>query len=237
MTLTGNVVVGPSIHVLTFALPPDDPMEFVPGQYVTFYLRRDGKSVTRSYSIYSSASLRDRFALLVKRVPMGFASNHLCDLSPSPATTETILAPLGKFLYRDPGDRRVLMVATGVGLAPFVPMLERLRERSPSTDTWLVWGNRHAEDMVGRSALEDLAAAWPRFHFAPVLSRPPSDGSWRGATGHVQDVVRSRFPDLADVDVYLCGANAMVNEMQDLAISLGAPKDHVYVDRWGEHSQ
>ena len=153
VTLTANWEVGPSIHVLTFTLPPDDPMEFVPGQYVTFYLVRDGKPVTRSYSIYSSAHLHDRFSLLVKRVPNGFASNLLCDLTPPAGVTETILAPLGKFLYRDPEDRRVLMVATGVGLAPFVPMLERLHERSPSTDAWLIWGNRYVGDMVGRGEL------------------------------------------------------------------------------------
>ncbi len=235
--LTSNFEAGPSIHVLTFALPPDDPMEFVPGQYVTFYLVREGKSVTRSYSIYSSAHLHDRFSLLVKRVPHGFASNLLCDLTPSAGATETILAPLGKFLYRDPEDRRVLMVATGVGLAPFVPMLERLHERSPSTDAWLIWGNRYVGDMVGRGELEALAASWPRFHFVPVLSRPPKDGSWTGAVGHVQDAVRAGFPDLARADVYLCGATPMVNEMQDLAIELRCPKEHVFVDRWGEHTE
>ncbi len=65
------------------------------------------------------------------------------------------------------------MVATGVGLAPFVPMLERLHARSPTTDTWPIRGNRYVADRVGRRELEGLAASWPSFHFVPVLSRPP----------------------------------------------------------------
>ncbi len=69
------------------------------------------------------------------------------------------------------------MVATGVGLAPFVPMLERLHARSPTTDTWPIRGNRYVADRVGRRELEGLAASWPSFHFVPVLSRPPQDGS------------------------------------------------------------
>ncbi len=236
VTATANVPLTPTIHVLTFSLPPNDSMEFVPGQYVTFFFRRDGKSVTRSYSIYSSANLHDRFSLLIKRVPQGFASNRLCDLTPSPAATETILGPLGKFLYRPPGDRHVVMVATGVGLAPFIPMLERLQAESPATPTWLVWGNRFMEDLVGRSDLERKERSWPNFHFVPVLSRPPPDGSWSGAVGHVQAQVRARFPDLSHADVYLCGATPMVNEMQDLSLELGCPRDQIYVDRWGEHS-
>ena len=48
--------------------------------------------------------------------------------------------------------------------------------------------------------------------------------------------MRGRFPDLAHADVYLCGANQMVNEMQDLAIELRCAKEHVSVDRWGEHA-
>ena len=102
-TPTSNLEADLAIHILTFVLAPDDPMEFVPGQYVRFYLLRDGKSVTRPYSIYSSALLHDRFSLLIKRVPNGFASNLLCDLTPSAETAESILAPLGKFLYRHPG--------------------------------------------------------------------------------------------------------------------------------------
>lgn len=236
VTLTANVSLAPSIHVLTFALEAGDPMDFTPGQYVTFYLRRDGKPVTRSYSIYSSANLHDRFSLLIKRVPRGFASSHLCDLVPAQHPTETVLGPLGRFLYRNPGPRTVLMVATGVGLAPFLPMLERLRAESPRASASLVWGNRYLEDMVVRRELEALQASWPNFRFFPVLSRPPTDGSWTGAVGHVQDEVRRRFPDLDQADVYLCGLNQMVNETQELSLALGCPKEHVFVDRWGEHA-
>ena len=129
------------------------------------------------------------------------------------------------------------MVATGVGVAPFVPMLERLQSENPAAPTWLVWGNRFAQEIVDRGRLETWERSWPGFHFLPVLSRPPEDGSWTGSVGHVQASVRQHFPNLGDADVYLCGANQMVNEMQELALELGCPKDHVFVDRWGEHAQ
>ena len=237
LTLLGNVEVAPSIHVLTFGLAPGDSLQFVPGQYVTFYLQRQGKSVTRSYSIYSSANQHDRLSLLIKKVADGFASPYLCGLSPEMRPTLSVLAPLGRFILHDPGDRTVVLVATGVGLAPFVPMLERLRSEHPGTTAWLFCGNRYVADIVDREELEGLTRQWPGFHFVPVISRPPTDGSWTGAVGHVEEHVRARFPDLSRADVYLCGANPMVNQMQELVLGLRCPKDHVFVDRWGEHAE
>lgn len=234
VTLLENSEVGPEIHVLTFGLPSDDPIRFIPGQFVTFYLPRDGKTLTRSYSIYSSPEQHDRFSLLIKRVAGGFGSNLLCDLEPSGHPTLTALGPLGKFVLNDPKGRTVVLVATGVGLAPFVPMLERLRQESATTPTWLFWGNRHLAEMVRRDGFEQLARDWPQFHFVPILSRPPEDGSWKGATGHVQENVERSFTELSEADVYLCGSNRMVDQMQDLALKLNCPKGHIYVDRWGE---
>lgn len=237
LTLVSNAEIAPSIYVLTLGLQPRDSMYFLPGQYVTFYLKRDGKSVTRSYSIFSSANQHDHVSLLIKKVPLGFASHYLCGLSPLLKPTLTVLAPLGRFVLRDPEDRTVVLVATGVGLAPFIPMLERLWKEHPGCTTWLFYGNRLIDDMVYRKELELLAQTWPGFRFVPVLSRPPVDGSWTGAVGHVEEHVQAQLPDLSHADVYLCGINRMVNQMQELALELHCPKEQVFVDRWGDHEE
>jgi CDP-4-dehydro-6-deoxyglucose reductase len=237
LTLESNREVAPSVYVLTWSLPDDDPLYFVPGQYVTFYLRREGRSITRSYSIFSSAKHHDRLSLLIKKVPQGFGSHYLTGLDPLRRPTLNVLAPLGRFVLHDPQERTVVLVGTGVGVAPFVPMLERLRDVRPGASVWLIHGARYADDLVDRAPFEVLARVWPTFHFVPVLSRPPEDGSWTGGVGHVEERVRALLPDLSGADVYLCGANRMINEMQELAVALHAPKDRVFVDRWGDHPE
>jgi len=230
--LEANRIVGPSTHVLTLRTAPDDSFEFAPGQYVTFFLTRAGKSLTRSYSFFSPAGKVGRFDLLIKQVPGGYGSTFLCGLSPATHPALTGLAPLGRFLLKDPGRRAVVFVATGAGLAPFVPMLEDLRARFPETPTWLIFGNRFREDVIHFDEFRALEIAWLAFHFLPILSRPPVDGSWHGGVGHVEDALRERFPDLSNSDVYLCGAPAMVNETQELALHLNCPKDHILVERY-----
>lgn len=236
VSLLSNEVVAPSIHILTFALAPTDPLEFAPGQYVTFFLSREGKRLTRAYSIFSPPADPHRFRLLVKKVDGGFGSTFLCSLSPAANSRLPVLAPLGKFLLSDPGERGVVFVATGTGLAPFVPMLDALRRQHPANPTWLFLGNRHVEDIVYFGELTALENQWPSFHFVPIVSRPPSDRSWTGRVGHVQEAVQEKFPNLGGADVYLCGVNEMVNEMQELALRLGCPKQRVFVERYGEEA-
>ncbi len=232
VVLEGNRVVAPSVHLLSFRTAPGDILTFDPGQYITFFLTRAGKSVPRSYSFFSTAGSVDRFDLLIKQVPDGYGSTLLCSLEAGSQPVLPALAPLGRFLLRPPGGREVVFVATGTGVAPFLPMLTALRAQSPGTPTWLVFGERHREDLIGHDEFLAWTKAWPAFHFLPVLSRPPADGSWKGAVGHVQETVRDRFPDLSNAHVYLCGVPEMVNDTQALCAKLGCPNDQVFVERY-----
>jgi ferredoxin-NADP reductase len=230
--LDSNRVIAPLVHILNFRAAPADAFAFEPGQYVTFYLTRAGKSITRSYSFFSPAGRVEQFDLLIKQVPGGFGSTFLCGLDPDSRPTLKGLAPLGRFLLKPPGNRSVVFVATGTGLAPFVPMLHVLRALAPQTPTWLIFGERYRADLFYFDELCAMKDAWNAFRFLPVLSHPPIDGSWDGGTGHVEDALRQAFPDLSNADVYLCGVPEMVNETQALALQLNCPKDHVFVERY-----
>ncbi len=232
LILESNRIIAPSVYVLTFRTAPDDAFVFAPGQYVTFYLSRSGNSITRSYSFFSSAGMVGQFDLLIKQVPGGYGSTFLCGLAPGSHPTLKGLAPLGRFLLKPPGDRTVVFVATGTGLAPVIHMLDDLRAHFPQTPTWLIFGERSREDLFYFDEIGALERVWPSFHVLPILSHPPADGSWHVGAGHVEDALSERFPDLSNSDVYLCGVPAMVNETQELALHLNCPKDHIFVERY-----
>ncbi|MGI0128851.1 MAG: ferredoxin--NADP reductase, partial [Thermoplasmata archaeon] len=106
VTIASNTTIAPEVHLLDFALPPDEVLRFVPGQFVTFYVLKETKTLTRSYSIASEPDQTGRFELIVKRVDDGYVSTLLCRLTPGQRMT--MLGPLGKFLLRDPGGRTVV---------------------------------------------------------------------------------------------------------------------------------
>ncbi len=228
VSMTRNERVAPEVHLLHFELPPGKSVEFAPGQYVTFELDQGGHPQTKSYSFASAHESGEGFDLLVKRIPQGFASNFLCDAVSG--TRLSALMPLGKFALRDPGGRSVLLLATGTGLAPFLPMLEELERTHPTTPTYLVVGFRFERDVIFPEQLRALAERWPAFHYFPVLSRPPP--RWPGGIGHLQGVVRQKFATLRDVDVYICGVPAMVGQAQQMAADLRAPPERVFVERY-----
>ncbi len=208
--------------------PGKDPFHPLPGQYVTFRLQREGKPVTRSYSITSDPTPQPEFELVVKRVEGGLASNLLCDAAVGDRFN--VILPLGKFAVHEPGDRQLLFVATGTGIAPFFPMVRSVRHRFPDTRTSLVVGYRYPADLILNDRWVDLAREWDRFQLLNVLSRP--DAPWTGRSGHVQDVLGKDFPDLSHYDVYICGAPEMVTDVQSYAIDHGTPKDRVFVERY-----
>jgi NAD(P)H-flavin reductase len=59
-----------------------------------------------------------------------------------------------------------------------------------------------------------------------------SQGSWQGATGHVQDVLRSRRTQAPAISaqsaVYVCGPKPMVEELKPLLQEMGLDAGRVF---------
>lgn len=233
-TLTSNDVVAPSVHAIRFSLPDDEHLEFEPGQYVSISFRHDGKEITRPYSIASSARRQDGFTLLVKRVRGGLVSTYLCGLVPWERPVVRALAPLGRFMVENPGSHRVVMVATGTGLAPFVPMVEHLWLDLPETPTWLIFRAKTSGDLFYLKELRSLERAWPRFHFVPTVDGLSPGDSWSGQFGHVGEVIARMFPTLNGTDVYLAGNSGEINRTEDIVAGLGCPPEQIHTERYGE---
>lgn len=220
VTVESRVLVAPEVYRMTLSLPPGETIEFEPGEFVTFFVPKGTKTITRSYSIASEPEEKDRFELLVKRVEGGYVSNFLCQLSPGERLT--MLGPLGKFLLRAPGDRTVVFASTGTGVAPFLPMIHRLFREKPSQSVWLFFGSRTEPEILCRNDFEMMQSVHRTFHYVPTLSRPGA--GWAGATGHLERPIREQFRTLSTCDLYICGVPEMVLETLQLGAELGCPR-------------
>jgi NAD(P)H-flavin reductase len=205
------------VRELQLSLLDPRGIQFAPGQFVSFEIDRPGRlTATRPYSIASSANRNTSIDLVLNRVPGGPGSEYLFGLREGDATT--FKGPVGSFTLRD-GERDLLFVATGTGIAPFRSMLWSLADARSSRAITLFWGLRSEQDVYYQSELDDLRGRLPHFSFITTLSRPA--GVWDGAVGRVTPLVESRITNVDNLEAFLCGNAAMIRDVREIIRAKG----------------
>jgi len=223
--LIGSKEIAPQVRHFVFEAE-NGPLEYLPGQFVSFVQVLDGKEITRAYSIASAPRTGNRFDLCLNRVEGGHLSPYLFDMQPG--DTIQMTPPLGTFVLRDP-PRDSILIATGTGIAPFRAFLEaHLREGSP--EFTLLFGVRNESNMLFRSEFEGLVALNPHFRFWPTLSRP--DPSWTGLKGHVQNHLKEAIGGRRELDFYLCGLKAMVDDVRGILKGMGFDRKQIRYEKY-----
>jgi benzoate/toluate 1,2-dioxygenase reductase component len=189
-----------------FAVKLAEPLACLPGQYMNVSV--PGTAQTRSYS-FSSMPKDGVVEFLVRNIPSGLMSGYLASEA-KPGDQLTLTGPIGSFYLRDV-TRPILMLAGGTGLAPFLAMLEVLKDKGTSQPIHMIYGVTNDADLVEVDKLEAFAAAIPTFTFVTVVADAASTHERKGYVTH-------HMPDAAlhggDVDLYLCGPPPMVDAVR-----------------------
>jgi len=225
-TLVDFHELAPEVRHFLFEVPGVAQLHFKAGQFVSFTEVLRGKKITRPYSI-ASLPAGNRFELCLNRVEEGIFSPHLFDMKPGDSVEMT--PPLGFFVIRNP-DRPAVFVATGTGIAPFRPMVPEYLSHPEAKDLTLIFGVRYEPSLYYRDEFAGLAERHPNFHFWPTLSRP--DPTWTGRAGHVQPHLLEAIGDRRDLDVYICGMKAMVDDVRAIAKELGFDRKQIIFEKY-----
>lgn len=219
-------VIGPEVRHFVFEVPAEKQLEYTPGQFVSFKGLVTGREITRAYSLASPPS-GNRFELCLNRIREGMFSPYLFDLQPG--NEVEMHPPMGYFVPRSP-FRDAVFVATGTGIAPFRGMLRWPPVLDGTARVTLLFGARHPEGLVYRDEFEHLAAARPGFAFLPTVTRP--DSAWTGRTGRVQQHLDEALDGRRDIDVYICGLKAMVDDVRQILKKLGFDRKQIVAEKY-----
>ncbi len=212
------------VRIVQLRFPPGVRVKFKAGQYLDVILA-DGEK--RSFSMANAPQQSDLAVLHVRVVPGGrFSGEVLPGLSVG--DTLRLELPSGDFWLR-PGDKPILLVASGTGFAPIKSILEDAFSKRSTLPMALYWGARRRKDLYLAELPEQWAVLHPGFRFVPVLSEPDVD--WRGRVGFVHRAVMQDYPSLAGFAVYACGVVAMVGAARrDFSSECGLSLDDFYCD-------
>ncbi|WP_322101823.1 FAD-binding oxidoreductase [Paraburkholderia sp. J41] len=212
-----------SSDVVELVLMPASPEQIVyrEGQFLSIRLP-DG--ATRSYSMARGSRPDGQIVLHIKLRAGGHFSEMLRGGHVSPGDTLTALGPFGDCVWHDAdATDRVLMLATGTGIAPLHAMLDSLCQRGdPLPEIHLYWGGVDAQDLYLHRWFDALAAIEPSFHYTPVYAGPLEARVQHVAAGSHRMTSRTR--------IYACGAPAMVSEARELFVSHGLPPERFHCD-------
>ena len=208
----------------------EEPFPFQAGQYATLGLMgTEGKLVQRPMSISSSSDDLSEYEFFIRLVNAGGFTPLLWEIGVGDPIN--IKGPKGKFLLQDDG-RTCLFVASGTGLAPFISMLDTLRDRGETRDVVLLHGVSYAYDLAWRKELMDLESEgiFP-LRYVATVSRPRESPDWDGSTGRVEAIVDALMTGLGltpeNTTVYLCGNPEMISAVDEIATARGFPPEQI----------
>lgn len=212
---------------------PEEPVPFVPGQYVTVGLPDGTRLVERPYSVASSPRAEE-LEFFLELVPGGHLSPHLYDV---PVGGEVLLRRLTKGLFvfdRKSGHPNHFMIATVTGVAPFLSMVRDFSEREAAGETipWqivLLEAASVSRELGYCEELSSLARRHSWFRYIPTISRIWLDPAWSGELGRAEDVARKYLDTMgltpADTTVYACGNPNMIENVKGVFQRAGFPKE------------
>ena len=224
--------LAPGMREVEIDLQEPARMTFRAGQYVQFIrpgTEDDPQPVYRAYSMASPPSSAGRLTLLFARVPGGACTSYVFErLAVGQAVT--LNGPFGSFYIRE-GQRPLVLVAGGSGIAPIRSMLTDLAERG-GRPAWFFFSARTAADLVYAQDFRALQSRLPGLAFTPVLSRPLPEDRWEGEKGGLPSVLSRLLPGLQEHEAYLCGGPGLIEASVSAMRQKGLAAERVFFDKF-----
>ncbi len=212
---------------------------FKAGQFVALGLKVDGddKITYRAYSLSSPPEEKRHFEFYIKWATEPVMGKFTSALFKMGGSGELYWRrPAGAFTIEDKKadgsseTRRLVLVASGTGVAPFISYALHLKSAGLKREIMLLHGAKYAQELGYRDALKRLAASDPSFKYLPTVSRPdhPLSKGWRGSTGRVEALLGSQLEKAVGEKVtpensffHICGYQGTIDSVVEVLDQLG----------------
>ena len=234
-TVIGTVTEIPEVTTLYLSCESDMP-KHLSGQFITVYLPELGTPEGKAYSISSAPG--EQMSITVSA--RGEFSRRLSALTRGDTFFASV--PSGYF-YSESNNSTLVLLAGGIGIAPFRSMIIDSTKKNPSRSIHLFYSNRTMDTIVFHKTLEELVSAYPSLKVEHFITReenlPGGITSGRMSAKAIMHTLEKLPEQGGDGDVerefFICGSISFVRDMwRDLKAS-GVDEDFLYTEAFFSH--
>lgn len=212
------------IREYTFKFKEPATINYKPGQFILVKIL-DEPLMYRAYSISSYSEDGTKLSVTIKKLPDGFGTNIIFD-NFKEGNTVQLEGPMGNELIVDKKADKVLFVAGGIGITPFIPMTQNIIETENNhQEVKLIYGVNYEKDFLYDDHFQNITQSSDKFDYTKVVA---FDENWQGKKGFVTDVIKDM--ELDDYQIYLCGPEPMINATMNVLNNKNVDEDNIYFE-------
>jgi ferredoxin-NADP reductase len=225
-------------EVLIIGFKPEDGQSnaFDPGMFMMLSgldKNTGQRYVARAFSIASDPGSANMEFFVIKNPTHGdhIGKSHFMDVEINDPFL--LKGPSGQFKFDPNKDKKVLFIAGGTGVAPFMSMLRHMKVVNSDTDVIMLYSVKFPTEIIKKDELDALAQQL-KLMTVVTVTRPTEGDGWAAQTGHVDSpMVQKYAPDLSERMCYICGPLTFVKAAKDALAALNVPPTRISADVWG----
>jgi ferredoxin-NADP reductase len=219
---------------MAFHLEKPAGFSFRAGQFadvtLTDPLETDAEGNTRTFSI-ASPPFANELVFTTRMRNTAFKRS----LKQVKSTAEVKISPAaGTFtLHKDPAKAAVL-IAGGIGITPFLSMVQQADQDRLSQKLYLFYSNRRPEDAAFLDTLRALETTNPNFRLICTMTdMSKSKKEWKGETAVIgKQMLGRHLASLQGPIYYIAGPPTMVTAIRDTLVSAGIEENDIRTDEF-----
>lgn len=213
-----------------FVFKPDWLFNFRPGQYLEWTLphRFSDDRGNRRYFTIASSPAEKVVRLGVKFYePESSFKRALAAMGAGDTLSVSQLA--GDFVLPKNPKKKLVFVAGGIGITPFVSMVRHLIDTNDTREVMLLYSNRTASEIA---YIETFNEAAKKIGMKTIyaLTREPKPLPWAHAGRIDEKLIAEQIPDYIERTFYISGPPVMVEASRKTLRAMGISRRHIKTD-------
>jgi len=215
-----------SKDITSFSFRPHEPIHFTAGQFVELTVKHDkpdSRGQKRWFTL--SSSPKNEFINITSRMADEKSSSYKIALwKLKPGDEVTISDPMGDFVMPKLNQTPLIFVAGGIGITPFMSMLDWIIDSGEERPINLLHGVRTEEEIIFQDNIKKS-----KIHTTIAVSEPSS--AWGGERGRITaEMILGLEKPNDNTLIYVSGPEPMVEALEKDLKKAGVKSSQLVLD-------